>query len=176
MGFDKRFCKICEEVNRYSGSMPREKESDVLELVDQFGGMLLDRPERIGFEPDEALVLLEHRNLKDEYNRYAKTFEEFINLLQEINIKDSIEIKALKKLVKLYNEDTDLITFIKNVVEEYETQIDLLLNKKYKNIESQMFNEDNKNKNRAMFTEETTIKLLGDLKKQNINLDDVTES
>ena len=144
--------------------------------MDQFGGMLLDRPERIGFEPDEALVLLEHRNLKDEYNRYAKTFEEFINLLQEINIKDSIEIKALKKLVKLYNEDTDLITFIKNVVEEYETQIDLLLNKKYKNIESQMFNEDNKNKNRAMFTEETTIKLLGDLKKQNINLDDVTES
>lgn len=79
-------------------------------------------------------------------------------------------------MVKLYNEDTDLITFIKNVVEEYETQIDLLLNKKYKNIESQMFNEDNKNKNRAMFTEETTIKLLGDLKKQNINLDDVTES
>ena len=57
LGFDKRFCKICEEVNRYSGSMPREKESDVLELVDQFGGMLLDRPERIGFEPDEALVL-----------------------------------------------------------------------------------------------------------------------
>ncbi len=43
--------------------------------------------------------------------------------------------------------------------------------KKYKNIESQMFNEDNKNKNRAMFTEETTIKLLGDLKKQNINLE-----
>ena len=63
------FCKICEEQNRYSGSEPREKESDILELVDQFGGMLLDRPERIGFKPDEALVLLEHRNLKDEYNR-----------------------------------------------------------------------------------------------------------
>ena len=47
LGFDKRFCKICEEVNRYSGSNPRERESDVLELVDQFGGMLLDRPERI---------------------------------------------------------------------------------------------------------------------------------
>ena len=46
LGFNKRFCKICEEVNRYSGSNPREKESDVLELIDQFGGMLLDRPER----------------------------------------------------------------------------------------------------------------------------------
>ena len=65
----KTFCKICEEINRYSNSNPRERESDILELVDQFGGMLLDRPERIGFQPDEALVLLEHRNLKDEYNR-----------------------------------------------------------------------------------------------------------
>ena len=48
LGFDKRFCKICEEVNRYSGSEPREPESDILELVDNFGGMLLDRPERAG--------------------------------------------------------------------------------------------------------------------------------
>ena len=36
LGFDKRFCKICEEVNRYSGSEPREPESDILELVDNF--------------------------------------------------------------------------------------------------------------------------------------------
>ena len=91
-------------------------------------------------------------------------------------MKDTIEIKALKKLTKMYNEDTDLITFIKKVIGDYEPQIDLLLNKKYKNIENQMFNEDNKNKNRAMFTEETTIKLLGDLKKKNINLDDIIEN
>ena len=37
LGFSRKFCKICEEQNRYSGSMPREKESDILELVDQFG-------------------------------------------------------------------------------------------------------------------------------------------
>lgn len=37
LGFSKRFCKICEEHNRYSGSEPREKESDILEIVDQFG-------------------------------------------------------------------------------------------------------------------------------------------
>ena len=30
LGFDKRFCKICEEVNIYINSNPREKESDVL--------------------------------------------------------------------------------------------------------------------------------------------------
>ena len=31
LGFNKKFCKICEEVNRYSGSEPRERESDILE-------------------------------------------------------------------------------------------------------------------------------------------------
>lgn len=84
LGFSDRFCKICEEVNRYSGSTPRESESDVLELVDQFGGMLLDRPERIGFKVDEALVLLEYRNLKDKDNRYLEQFKDFVNEMQEV--------------------------------------------------------------------------------------------
>ena len=87
LGFDQRFCKICEEVNRYSDSKPREKESDILELVDQFGGMLLDRPERIGFKPDEALALLEHRNLKDYYNRYMNTFSEFVQMMENVYVE-----------------------------------------------------------------------------------------
>lgn len=73
LGFDKRFCKICEQINRYSESKPRLPEADVLELIDQFGGMLLDRQERIGLSVDEALVLLEFRNLKDKENRYLRT-------------------------------------------------------------------------------------------------------
>lgn len=84
LGFSERFCKICEEVNRYSGSFPREKESDVLELVDNFGGMLLDRPERVAFQVDEALVLLEYRNLKDKNNRYLAKFKKFVNEMQEV--------------------------------------------------------------------------------------------
>ena len=86
LGFSQRFCKICEEVNRYSGSEPREKESDILELVDQFGGMILDRPERIAFKPDEALVLLEHRNLKGKENIYLEQFKEFVNQMQEVYV------------------------------------------------------------------------------------------
>ncbi len=84
LGFSNKFCKICEEVNRYSGSLPREKESDVLELVDNFGGMLLDRPERIAFGVDEALVLLEYRNLKDKNNRYLSKFKQFVTEMQEV--------------------------------------------------------------------------------------------
>lgn len=84
LGFNERFCGICEGVNRYSEIEPREPESDILELVDQFGGMLLDRPERIGFKPDEALVLLQHRNMKGKDNRYLDTFVNFVNEMQEV--------------------------------------------------------------------------------------------
>lgn len=81
LGFDNKFCKICEGVNRYTIQENRTDESDILELSDQFGGMLLDRPERIGFKPDEALVLLQFRNLKDKYNKYLDIFIEFVNYM-----------------------------------------------------------------------------------------------
>ena len=85
LGFSNRFCKICEEVNRYSGNAIREKESDVLELVDNFGGMLLDRPERVAFPIEEAHILLESRNLKNCNNVYLNDFKQFINIAKEIN-------------------------------------------------------------------------------------------
>lgn len=86
LGFDDRFCRICEQINRYSGSEPREPEADILELIDQFGGMLLDRPERIGFKVDEALVLLEYRNLKGKDNRYIEVFKNFVNRMEAIKV------------------------------------------------------------------------------------------
>lgn len=86
LGFDKKFCRICEQVNRYSGSTPREPEADVLELIDQFGGMLLDRPERIGLSVEEALVLLEFRNLKDKDNQFLEQFKNFVMKMEAINI------------------------------------------------------------------------------------------
>lgn len=86
LGFDEEFCKICEEHNRYSGSYPREKESHILELADQFGGMLLDREERQAFPTEEAIILLEHRNLKGYNNLYLDKFKEFINIIKEINV------------------------------------------------------------------------------------------
>ena len=86
LGFDERFCKICEEVNRYSGSEPREKESDILELVDNFCGMLLNRPERRGFPVDEALILLEFRNMKVKQNRYLEKFKQFVIVTEQIAV------------------------------------------------------------------------------------------
>ena len=86
LGFDKRFCKICEEVNRYSGSEPREPESDILELVDNFGGMLLDRPERAGYTPEKALIQLEESNLIGKENIYLEQFKQFVRLVQEVEV------------------------------------------------------------------------------------------
>ena len=84
LGFTDRFCKICSEVNRYQGEENREKESDILELVDNFGGLVLDRPERKGFSIDEAINLMENRNLKGVYNRYIEKFKEFVFLKEGV--------------------------------------------------------------------------------------------
>ena len=46
--------------------------------------MLLDRPERIAFKTDEALVLLEYRNLKDKYNQYLPDFKQFISEMEGV--------------------------------------------------------------------------------------------
>lgn len=162
MGFGKRFCKVCEEVNRYSNSNPREKESDILELVDQFGGMLLDRPERIGFKPDEALVLLEHRNLKEEYNRYLHTFTEFIHLLEEIQMNDLVHMTALRRLVKIYNETEELTKFIQKVVYEFEPKVDKLIAEHNKELTKDMLKKVG-GTNRSLFSEETTRKIMAHL-------------
>lgn len=165
LGFNKRFCKICEEVNRYSGSNPRERESDVLELVEQFGGMILDRPERIGFNPDEAMVLLIHRNLKGKYNRFIEIFSQFVDMLEEIDMGEFVEIKAINKLCRIYNQTDGLIHFIKKVINQYEPQIDNLVDNKYKIIKNKMLDEPIKN-NRSLFTEETTIKILKEIEER----------
>ena len=159
LGFNKRFCKMCEEVNRYSNSNPRERESDILELVDQFGGMLLDRPERIGFKPDEALVLLEHRNLKDEYNRYLETFIQFVNFMENIQVSELVNMTALKRLVKIHNETENLIDFIKEVIYNYEPKVDKLIEKQKNELSKELF-EEYSDPNRPLFSVETAKKIM----------------
>lgn len=159
LGFGKKFCKMCEEINRYSNSNPREKESDILELVDQFGGMLLDRPERIGFKPDEAIVLLEHRNLKDYYNRYLETFIQFVKFMEKIEFSELVNMTALRRLVKIYNETESLTKFIDKVVYHYGPKVDKLMEKYMENIADGMFCSLD-NPNRPLFSEETAKKIM----------------
>ena len=168
IGFDGHFCAICEGINRYHSQEHREKESDVLELVDNFGAMLLDRPERIGMQVDEALVLLQYRNLKDVYNRYLYQFIDFINNLENIKIKqERKELTPLELLVKIYRETEDIKQFITAVVYEYEAKVDDEIFR----IKSNEFFKSRKNKkqleegnpNRPLFSEEITKKVIGEL-------------
>ena len=134
LGFSKRFCKICEEVNRYSESSPRERESDILEIVDQFTGLILNRVERDAFSTEEALVVLKERNLKYADNRYMEMFTEFIKAIEE-NIKK----KAKRVLAKEPNE-------VQNMKSDLE---------KMKELASAT-----KKQSRALFSDDTTQKVL----------------
>ena len=155
LGFDERFCRICEGVNRYSGLSPREKESDIIELADQFGGLLMDRPERIGFSPDEALVLIEHRNLKNEYNRYLETFREFVNTLDKVEILGVVNTTVFARLQKLMRESKDIPEFVKMIATDYSICVD----QKLEELEK-VARFAKEQANRAMFTNESKEKIL----------------
>ena len=129
LGFSKHFCKICEEVNRYSESTPREKESDILELVDQFTGLILNRVERDAFTTEEAMVVLRERNLKYADNRYIDLFEVFVRELDNITIKEVIDVPIIKKLVHLHNKEANVMAFIVALSNVYEEKITVALDK-----------------------------------------------
>jgi len=159
LGFDERFCKICEGVNRYSGIKPREVESDILELVDNFGGMLIDRPERVGFNPDEAMVLIEHRNLKSEYNKYLEVFRDFVNSMEKVEIQGSVNTTVFARLQKLIRESKTIIEFTKKIAVDYSPSVDEKLN------ELEGFkSEIKKQTSRALFTAESEEKILKHIK------------
>lgn len=181
LGFSKHFCKICEEVNRYSQSTPRDKAGDILELVDQFTGLILNRIEREAFTTEEALVILKERNLKHFDNRYIDVFETFIKELDKITIKDVIDVSILKKMVHLHNKEANVKTFIVALSNTYDEKFETALNKSLKNKTNAILSETNDNSaepkksnmermkelamettkaSRALFSEETTRRVL----------------
>ena len=180
LGFNKRFCKICEEINRYSGSTPRERESDILEVVDQFTGLILNRVERDAFTTEEAIVVLRERNLKYIDNRYMDLFIEFIKELDNITIKETIDVPIIKKLVHLHNREANVKTFIAILSNSYSKKINEALSKNVKKKAKKMLNQNaeeksplksdmekmkelaaaSKKSTRALFSDDTAKKVL----------------
>ena len=139
--------------------MTREKESDILELVDQFGGMLIDRPERLGFNPDEAMVLLKHRNLKTEYNKYLEIFCEFVETMEKVEIKGAVNTTIFARLQKLIRECKTVTEFVEKIAIEYSVSVDEKLD------ELEGINTKQKRQpNRAMFSSESEEKILKHIK------------
>lgn len=89
LGFSDRFCKICVEHTRYNqpeGDYEREPEGDILELVENYVGLTMHREDRMAFPIDEALDLMENKNLQGKYNRYLNTFKQFVEIMEGIRI------------------------------------------------------------------------------------------
>lgn len=179
LGFDKKFCNICEGLNRYVPAEPRKKESDVLELVDQFTGLILRRAEREAFTPREALIILKERNLKHVYNRYLEDFIIFVEAMEDVYIKDTIEVPVIRKLASLAEKEQDVKSFISKLSSRYSDEIDRLMgiNIKeqaeeflYKDIEKTQNKAktvhrytrviEKKNSERALFSKEVAERIL----------------
>lgn len=164
LGFDKRFCKICEELNRYSESMPREIESDILEVVDQFTGLILNRVERFAYPTEEAITILKERNFKYYKNRYLDEFISFVLDIDKICIREQIDVPILKKLVILHNNEANVRKYITVLGNTYSKKFDILLNgnkhedKKIKINKKEKLNDVNPE--RALFSKEIAEKVL----------------
>lgn len=100
LGFNSKFAKICSEYNRIGEEQEyiREKEGDILELVENFGGMLMHRESRLAFSPKEAIELLETKNLKGKNNKYLEDFKFFVDVMEEAS-----DVGILTKLQKSIN-------------------------------------------------------------------------
>ncbi len=165
LGFNKRFCKICEELNRYSGSEPREVESDILEVVDQFTGLILNRVERPAFSPEEALVILKERNLKDVHNRFLDDFIDFIKQLENVFIRESIDVPVIKRLVSIHNTESNVKSFITILGNGYAKKIDDAIEKSIKGqikeqSKAMRYTRIKKEQNRPLFSKEIADRIL----------------
>ena len=120
--------------------------------------MLIDRPERVGFQPDEALVLLEHRNLKSEYNKFLEVFREFVEQISKIQIQGVVNTTVFARLQKLIRESKNVPEFVRKISLEYTNDVDEKLEK--------LINQSEMKSNVAMFTAETEEKILNHINEE----------
>jgi len=122
LGFDEKFCKMCLEVNRYKPTKNREKEGDILELIDNFG-MLLYREDRRIFSPIECLFILEHTNLQGKENAYLKEFKNFVLDMEEMQ---TVQLENSKIITRLQNKINSIPKYSVaegiNIATEYRTE------------------------------------------------------
>lgn len=106
IGFTESFCKICMEYNRVNEpeNYERSKEGDVLELVENFGGLLLHRENRLAYNVSDAIDLLENKILLGKNNRFLGEFKFFVDVMESAS-KDGIITALQKRVNKLERKD-----------------------------------------------------------------------
>lgn len=169
LGFDDKFCKMCSELNRYNGNEQREKESDILEVVDQFTALILNRVERTAFSPIEATIILKERNLKTANNKYLDQFCEFVEKMEDVYIKEVIDVPILKKLVSIHNREANVKTLIAILGNKYISMFNKALkasleneekHEKHISLEEQELMASIQFKNKPLFTKEVAERIM----------------
>ena len=189
LGFDKDFCDICEGLNRYSKQKTRKKESDILELVDQFTGLILRREDRDAFSNEEALIILKERNLKNVQNRYLQDFIIFVNAMENIHIRDNVDVPVIRKLAYLAEREKTVKSLIAKMGNRYSREIDRLMKTEikreteqllYSNLKTDTIEENNiENKEIIAEVQTSTSKAtetMMDIGKEAYSIDKVTET
>ena len=189
LGFDKDFCDICEGLNRYSKQKTRKKESDILELVDQFTGLILRREDRDAFSNEEALIILKERNLKNVQNRYLQDFIIFVNAMENIHIRDNVDVPVIRKLAYLAEREKTVKSLIAKMGNRYSKEIDRLMKTEIKRETEQLLysklktdtREENNIENKEIIAEVQTstskaTETMMDIGKEAYSIDKVTET
>lgn len=94
LGFDEQFCKICSEYNRYTepAGYEREKEGDMIEVMDKFVGLIMHREDRPAFSVNDAIELLDRKILDGIDNRYENKLIQFIGWLEGIEVTRGVGV------------------------------------------------------------------------------------
>lgn len=118
LGFDETFCKICSEYSRYNepADYIREKEGDILELIDKFVGLIMHREDRLAFPVSDALELLDTKLLDNIDNSYKTQFIHFIQSLEEIEVTREIGIITYLANRTNQNQRHDITSMIETLI------------------------------------------------------------
>lgn len=140
IGFTENFCRLCMEYNRVNQSetYKRTREGDVLELVENFGGLLLHRENRLAYSVSEAIDLLENKVLKSRKNVYLEEFKMFVDVMESAS-KEGLITDLQKRINKIDRakisdgiraiyDNRDLIenVFLGSGIELFEEQVNYL--------------------------------------------------
>jgi len=170
LGFSKKFCRVCEGLNRYTlkEESEREKESDILEVVDQFCGLILRRAEREAFTPNEALIILKERNLKHVNNRYLEDFILFVKAMEDVYIRDVVDVPIIRKLASLCEKEKDPKSYIGKLSTRYSDEIDRLMGISVKEQTQEVLYKDTP-KDTTRKTVQTIHRYTRKIKKNNVD-------
>lgn len=118
LGFEEDFCKICSQYNRYNepADYEREKEGNILELIDKFVGLIMHREDRLAFPVSEALDLLNTKLLFGIDNPYKNKFIRFVQELEEIEATRDIGVMTYLANQTNKNQRHDMASILETIL------------------------------------------------------------